>query len=118
MKAFATSVTAAASCFTLSAFAACEQPSMVAVPDGETASMEELLAAQENVKTYLADMEVYLACLNEELETAGEDAPAEFKSLMVTRHNAAVTEMETVAAAFNQQVQAYRAANPEEADSP
>jgi hypothetical protein len=31
---------------------------------------------------------------------------------MVTRHNTAVTEMETVAAAFNDQVKAYRAANP------
>jgi hypothetical protein len=74
--------------------------------------MAELLTAQANVKTYMAEMEVYLACLNEELETAGEDAPAEFKSLMVNRHNSGVTEMETVAAAFNEQVQAYRAANP------
>jgi hypothetical protein len=85
---------------------------MVSVPDGATSTMEELLAAQANVKTYMAEMEVYLACLNEELETAGEDAPAEFKSLMVNRHNSGVTEMETVAAAFNEQVQAYRAANP------
>ena len=57
-------------------------------------------------------MEEYLACLNGELEAAGEDAPAEFKSLMVTRHNTAVTEMESVASAFKTQVQAYKAANP------
>jgi hypothetical protein len=31
---------------------------------------------------------------------------------MVNRHNSGVTEMETVAAAFNEQIKAYRAANP------
>ena len=31
---------------------------------------------------------------------------------MVSRHDTAVTEMETVAAAFNDQIKAYRAANP------
>jgi opacity protein-like surface antigen len=115
MKVFALGAAAAASLLSPSAFAACEQPSMVAVPDGATATMEELLAAQGSVKSYMAEMEIYLACLNEELETAGEDAPAEFKSLMVNRHNAAVTEMETVAAAFNQEVQAHRNAHPEPA---
>jgi hypothetical protein len=113
MKAFARIIVAAATCLPVAVFAACENPTMVSVPDGSTSSMEVLLAAQANIKTYMAAMEVYLACLNEELEAAGEDAPAEFKSLMVTRHNTAVTEMETVAAAFNQQVQAYRAAHPE-----
>jgi hypothetical protein len=31
---------------------------------------------------------------------------------MVSRHNAAVAEMEGVAAAFNEQLRAFRAANP------
>lgn len=97
----------------LPVFAACENPTMVSIPDGATATMEELLAVQGQVKTYMAEMEVYLACINEEIEAGGEDASAEFKSLMVTRHNSAVTEMETIAAAFNEQVQAYRAANPD-----
>jgi hypothetical protein len=92
---------------------ACENPTMVTIPDGETASMEELLDAQGKVKSYMAAMEEYLACLTEELEAAGDDAPAEFKSLMVTRHNTAVSEMEAVAQAFNAQVQAYRAAHPD-----
>ncbi len=94
------------------AAAACENPPMVAVPDGKTATMDQLLQAQADVKTYMASMEAYLACLNEELTSAGEDAPAEFKSLMVTRHNTAVSEMEAVAQAFNEQVRAYREANP------
>ena len=116
MKAFAICVLAAAGLASFSAFAACENPSMVSVPDGNTSTMDELLAAQTNVKAYMAAMEKYLACLNDEIEAAGDDAPAEFKSLMVTRHNSAVTEMEAVAAQFNQQVQAYKAANPKEED--
>jgi hypothetical protein len=85
---------------------------MVSIPDGKAATMDQLLTAQGAIKTYMAAMEEYIACLDGELEAKGEDAPAEFKSLMVTRHNTAVTEMETVAAAFNDQVKAYRAANP------
>jgi hypothetical protein len=96
------------------AHADCDQPSMVTVPDGDNSTMEVLLAAQTDVKDYMAAMEAYIACINEELEAAGEDAAASFKSLMVTRHNTAVAEMETLAAAFNEQVQAYRAANPQE----
>jgi hypothetical protein len=94
---------------------ACENPAVVAIPDGKTATMEQLLAAQAEVKSYMAAMEEYLTCVQNELQAKGEDAPTEFKTLMVARHNAAVNEMESVAAAFNQQVQAFRAANPETA---
>jgi hypothetical protein len=100
--------------FASTASANCDQPSIVAVPEGDNSTMEVLLAAQTNVKDYMAAMEAYIACINEELEAAGEDAAASFKSLMVTRHNTAVAEMETLAAAFNEQVQAYRAANPQD----
>ena len=93
---------------------ACETPSMVHVPDGGTATMDEMVTAQQDVREYVAAMEEYLTCVNEEMDAAGEEAPDEYKALMVTRHNAAVSEMEAVAAAFNEQVRAYRAANPEE----
>ena len=113
MRTFATTCLALAGSFAVTAFA-CENPPMVAVPDGSEASLDEMVAAQNGVREYMAAMEEYLACLNEELEAGGEEAPAEFKSLMVTRHNNAVSEMETVAAAFNEQLGAYREANPSE----
>jgi hypothetical protein len=112
MRAFARILIAAATCFALDAHAACEIPTVAAVPNGATATEEEMLAAQATVKAYIAGVEAYIACINEELTAAGEDAPAEFKSLMVTRHNSAVTEIESVAAAFNRELQAYRAARP------
>jgi hypothetical protein len=92
--------------------AACENPAAVAMPDGKTSTMEQMLAAQAQVKAYQAAMNEFLACIDSELAAEGEQAPEEFKSLMVSRHNAAVSEMEGVAAAFNEQLKAYRAANP------
>lgn len=113
MRRFACCCVAFASLAALPALA-CEQPSIVAVPEGASATLDELLEAQEEVRVYMAAMEEYLACVNEEIEAAGEDATAQFQSLMVRRNNAAVDEMETVAAAFNEQIRAYREANPEE----
>jgi hypothetical protein len=91
---------------------ACENPAAVAIPDGKSSTMDQMLAAQAQVKAYQAAMNEFLACIDSELEAEGEQAPEEFKSLMVSRHNAAVAEMEGVAAAFNDQIKAYRAANP------
>ena len=91
---------------------ACEAPSPVTLPDGSSSTREQMLAAQAQVKAYQAAMTEFLACIDSELESEGEQAPEEFKSLMVSRHNAAVAEMEGVAAAFNDQLRAFRAANP------
>jgi hypothetical protein len=85
---------------------------MITMPDGKSATMEQLLSAQGEVKSYMAAMNDYLACIDSEAEAKGEDAPEQFKAMMVTRHNTAVTEMELVAAAFNDQVKAFKAANP------
>jgi hypothetical protein len=92
---------------------ACEMPSMVDVPDGNAATMDQMVGAQKRVKEYVAAMDEYLACIDDELESAGEDAPGEYRNLMTARHNAAVNEMEAVAGAFNEQVRAYKAAHPE-----
>jgi hypothetical protein len=104
-------LTAIASGFAFAA-AACENPAAIVIPDGKSSTMEQMLAAQAQVKAYQAAMTEFLACIDSDLEAQGESAPDEFKSLMVSRHNAAVAEMEGVAAAFNDQIKAYRAANP------
>ena len=92
---------------------ACDYPALITVPDGQSSTMEELITAQGGVRTYIAGMEAYLACVNDELDAAGDNAPAEYKAIMFSRHNAAVAEMEAVATAFNEQVQAYKEANPD-----
>ena len=99
---------------TCAAFAAsaCETPAMISIPDGKSATMEQLLAAQAQVKTYMAAMNEYLACIDGEAAAKGEDAPDQYQAMMATRHNTAVSEMESVAGAFNDQVKAFKAANP------
>jgi len=92
---------------------ACEYPPLITIPDGKEASMEELLTAQASVKDYMGAMETYLACVNGELTAAGDNAPAEYKAIMFTRHNVAVAEMESIAESFNEQVARYKDANPD-----
>jgi len=96
------------------AAAECEKPTAATVPDGSTATLEEMLEAQTAVRTYLAEMEQFLACLNEEIDTQPEDTPQATAAAMIERYNASVTEMETVAAEFNAQRIAYQQANPAE----
>jgi hypothetical protein len=112
MKALTSCLVAAIACGYGVSAVACENPAAVAIPDGKTSTMDQMLAAQAEVKAYQAAMNEFLACIDSELAAQGEQAPEEFKSLMVSRHNAAVAEMEGVAAAFNDQIRAYRAANP------
>lgn len=92
---------------------ACDNPVVAQVPDGKSSTMDQLLKAQTGVKTYMAAMEKYISCLDDAVTAAGDDAPAEFKAIMVNRHNIAVDEMEAVAKSFNDQIKAYKEANPE-----
>ena len=89
---------------------ACEYPPLVTIPEGRAATLAEMLEAQIEVRTYVTAMETYLACVEEELTVAGEDAPEVFKSIMFSRHNVAVAEMEAIATHFNEQIQLYRCA--------
>ncbi len=94
---------------------ACEYPKRIEIPNGGTATKEEMLDGQREVKQYVADMEAYLDCIvAEEKEARSEmaDLPPEDEQqredVLNKKYNAAVDEMERVAAAFNTEVQAYR----------
>jgi hypothetical protein len=93
------------------AYSACTFPQEVSIPDGATASNEGMLKGQTMVKEYLADMEGYLDCLDQEETSVPENQTPEAKKLHVERHNAAVDAMEAMAAKFNQQIRAYKLAN-------
>ncbi|RMF97873.1 MAG: hypothetical protein D6727_04500 [Gammaproteobacteria bacterium] len=90
---------------------ACPYPEDVDIPDGSAATEQEMLAAQKQVKAYIADMEAYLKCLDEEEAALGEEVTPEQRALHVSRHNAAVDAMEQVAAQFNEQIRAYKSVN-------
>jgi hypothetical protein len=112
MKAMALGIVIVSGAFTTAAFAACEMPALVAaIPDGATAAEAQLLAAQAEVRAYVTAMDRYIACQNEELSVQGENATAEFLFLMSTRIASARKEVDAIAARFNEQVNAFRAAH-------
>lgn len=95
---------------------ACDYPQRANIPNGGTATKDDMLAGQRAVKTYMADMEVYLACIEkQEADTLADmneisDEDRENRSAALTKkHNAAVEEMELIAARFNEEVRAYKA---------
>ena len=93
------------------AWCACEMPSLVAsIPDGATATEEQLLSVQQEVKAYIAAMDAYIACQNEEIAANDATASSEFLYLMSSRIESARSEVDAVATRFNDQVNAYRAA--------
>jgi len=98
-----------------SAAIACDYPDRVDIPDGATATKEQMLEGQQSVKAYMASMEEYLACIEKEekvtLATMPEITEEELASrnaALTKKYNAAVEEMELLAARFNEQVRAYK----------
>jgi len=104
------------------AAAECVYPKAPAsIPDGKTATEEEMLAGMRAVKEYNAQVTAYLSCLDMQMQTdisaAGAEAPpetiAQIKAINAKRHNAAVEELEAHAARFNEQVKAYKTRDKE-----
>lgn len=96
---------------------ACDYPDRPAIPDGATASKEELLAAKDAVGVYLADVDAYLTCIEsaekEAVEALEDPAPEDLKrrdEMLSNKFNAANEEKALVGEQFNQQVRAYNAA--------
>ena len=95
---------------------ACDYPSRIEVPNGETATKEEMIEVQRSVKDYVATMEAYLDCLLEEekaarvqIENLSPEDEQLREDLLNKKYNAAVDEMEVIVARFNAEVQAYKA---------
>lgn len=92
-----------------------------AMPNGSTATQEEMVAGMKEVKAYNQSVNAYLTCLetemNARIEAAGPDAPAEqveqIRAIQTKRHNAAVEELESHAARFNEQVRAFKTRDKE-----
>jgi hypothetical protein len=93
------------------------------MPDGATATEQEMLDGMKAVKAYNGEVTAYLNCLDMEMQAridaAGAEAPADqiaqIKAIQAKRHNAAVEELEAHAARFNEQVKAFKSRDKEKA---
>jgi hypothetical protein len=95
------------------------------LPDGNTATLEQMVTAQKAVKEYDKAINAYIACIQLEHNDAmakiakpGEKPTPEEKKNMddmerveVQKHNAAIDQLQSVADRFNEQVKVYKAKN-------
>ena len=85
------------------------------LPDGSTASYEEMAAAQKAVQQFNDDINAYNACLDLEmvtLERSGaydENRLTELRAMQAKKNNAAVDEVQAVADRFNEQLRIFKA---------
>lgn len=100
------------------ASADCSYPkSPSGLPDGATATQDQMVVGMKAIKEYNSQVTSYLTCLetemNTRIEAAGPEAPADqveqIKTIHTKRHNAAVEELESTAARFNEQVKVFKA---------
>jgi hypothetical protein len=96
--------------------AACIYPrAPTRVPDGKTATFEEMAAAHKAVQQFNEDINAYNACLDLEmaaLEKSGmydENRLTELRAMQDKKNNAAVDEVQAVAEAFNEQLGIFKA---------
>jgi hypothetical protein len=100
------------------ALADCPYPSPPdKLPDGATATLQDMLAGQKAVGEYNKAMNDYVACIDKALEdsiaSAGDKLKPEQKADMqrveTQKHNAAIDQLQSVADRFNEQVKVFKA---------
>lgn len=103
------------------AYADCTYPRKPAkLPDGNTATRDEMVAANKLVKQYNADMTAYLDCIKVDYDgsaaklpgNATEDQKKQLAEMYARKNDAAVDELQGVAAQFNEQLRVFKAKNP------
>jgi len=90
------------------------------LPDGATASYEEMVEAQKAIKQFDADITAYNACLELELESLlanpdiDEGRKQELRVMQAKKNNAAVDDVQAVVDRFNEQLRVFRERNKKE----
>src|SRR3974377_656614 len=99
-------------------YAECPYPQAPAkIPDGATATLEDMVAGQKAVNAYQKAINDYTACIEKELGAplakGGDKLKPEQKTDMqrveAQKHNAAVDQLQAIADRFNEQVKVYKA---------
>ncbi|MEY4761566.1 MAG: hypothetical protein RLZZ200_1422 [Pseudomonadota bacterium] len=114
-----------AATFAAPAMADCAYPKAPArIPEGETASLEDMQASVKSVREYDAAIKAYQACLDEEQKaleakiakdnggTMTEEQKKKTNDIYVQKSNAADDELQAVAARLNEQIRVYKAKHP------
>jgi len=98
--------------FAGSAQADCAFPKPPAtIPDGKTASEEEMVAAMNAFKAYNDEVNEFGKCLDQETKdkAAGTAQLMQLKTMQTKKLNAAMDELQAKAKLFNEQVRIFKA---------
>ncbi len=92
---------------TQAAIGDCTAPPAPEIPDGVSASTEQMVAGQTDVKTFVSDGQAYIKCVD---AVADDKARATTdRNAAIVEHNRMVGELERAAADFNEQLRAFKA---------
>ena len=110
-------LTATAALAAGAAYADCPYPAAPdKIPDGATATLQDMLAGQKAIGDYNKAVNEYVACIDKEVEAAiakaGDKIKPEQKADMqrveTQKHNAAIDQLQKVADRFNEQVKVFK----------
>jgi hypothetical protein len=99
------------------AYADCPYPATPdKLPDGATATLDEMLAGQKLVNAYNKAVNDYVACIDKELDDniakQGDKLKPQQKTEMqrveAQKHNAAIDQLQSIADRFNEQVKVFK----------
>ncbi|TLY73955.1 MAG: hypothetical protein E6K43_09765 [Gammaproteobacteria bacterium] len=87
------------------------------LPNGSSATLEEMVAGQKAVRAYDKAINDYVSCIDHELEAAiakGGDQlkpqqKADMQHVEAQKHNAAIDQLQSIADRFNEQVKVFKA---------
>jgi hypothetical protein len=91
-----------------------------AIPDGNTATRDQMIASKNDVTRYNTEMNAYLDCVSRQIDAAKPKDPSKLSKdekakvdgqvkILTEKHDAAVDELHSVADRFNVQVKAFKA---------
>ncbi len=91
-----------------------------AIPDGATATKEQMIEAKNEIARYNTEMNAYLDCLKLETDAATPKDPskltadekkkaADQQKALAQKNNAAVDELQAVVGKFNEQLKIFKA---------
>ena len=86
----------------------CPLPAKPSIPNGRTATEQEMLETQKNIKAYIEKGNAVLTCLDELRTKWGEAATEEQLQINTLFHTKMVDDMQAIGALFNSAVRAYK----------
>ncbi|MBS0365423.1 MAG: hypothetical protein JSR67_06330 [Proteobacteria bacterium] len=87
------------------------------IPDGATATLEQMVEGQKAVKAYDKAINDYVACVDKDVDdriaAAGDklkpEQKADMQKVAAQKHNAAIDQDQELAARFNEQIKVFKA---------